>query len=129
MSRRTHGGAVLTGLSSHEDSFFKRLEEAVEEKERLASATLACLSAGDAVFLDCSTTAYFLARRIARDNFRSTLLTNAVPVMDLVCEAGVIEPDLARGWQAECVWCGAFSRSLVSTCIERSTRNSRSPHT
>jgi DeoR/GlpR family transcriptional regulator of sugar metabolism len=93
VARRTHGGAILPGLSSHEDSFFKRLEVAVPEKERLAEAALAQLSPGDAVFVDCSTTAYFAARRIVRENFRCTLLTNAVPVMELVCEsdAGQVE--------------------------------------
>ena len=48
VARRTHGGAILPGLSSHEDSFFKRLEVAVEEKERLAEAAVAQLSHGDA---------------------------------------------------------------------------------
>ena len=94
VARRTHGGAILPGLSSHEDSFFKRLEVAVEEKERLAEAALAQLSPGDAVFVDCSTTAYFAARRVVRDNFRCTLLTNAVPVMELVCESDAPQVDL-----------------------------------
>lgn len=85
LARRTHGGAVLPGLSGHEDSFFKRLEVAVDEKERLATAAVTRLSAGDAVFVDCSTTAYFAARRAVRDNFRCTLLTNSVPLMELVC--------------------------------------------
>src|ERR671925_811668 len=40
VARRTHGGAVLPGLSSHEDSFFKRLEVAVEAKEQLAEGAL-----------------------------------------------------------------------------------------
>ena len=94
LARRTHGGAILPGLSSHEDSFFKRLEVAVDEKERLAEAALAQLAPGDAVFVDCSTTSYFAARRIVRENFRCTLLTNAVPVMELVCEADAPQVEL-----------------------------------
>jgi DeoR/GlpR family transcriptional regulator of sugar metabolism len=94
VARRTHGGAILPGLSSHEDSFFKRLEVAVEEKERLADAALAQVSPGDALFVDCSTTAYFAARRLVRDNFRCTLLTNAVPVMELVCESDAPQVEL-----------------------------------
>lgn len=93
-ARRTHGGAILPGLSSHEDSFFQRLEVRVEEKERLAEAALAQLSPGDAVFVDCSTTAYFAARRVVRDNFRCTLLTNAVPIMELVSESESPQLDL-----------------------------------
>jgi DeoR/GlpR family transcriptional regulator of sugar metabolism len=87
VAQRTHGGAILPGLSSHEDSFFARLEVAVEAKERLADAAVTQLAPGNAVFVDCSTTAYFVARRLVRDNFRCTLLTNAVPVMELVCES------------------------------------------
>jgi DeoR/GlpR family transcriptional regulator of sugar metabolism len=94
LARRTHGGAILPGLSSHEDSFFQRLEVRVEEKERLAEAALAQLSPGDAVFVDCSTTAYFAARRVVRDNFRCTLLTNAVPIMELVSESESPQLDL-----------------------------------
>jgi DeoR/GlpR family transcriptional regulator of sugar metabolism len=87
IAQRTHGGAILPGLSSHEDSFFKRLEVAVEAKERLADAAVARLAPGNAVFVDSSTTAYFVARRLVRENFRCTLLTNAVPVMELVGES------------------------------------------
>jgi len=94
VARRTHGGAILPGLSSHEDSFFKRLEVAVEEKERLAEGALAQLSDRDAVFLDCSTTAYFVARRVVRENFPCTFLTNAVPVMELVCESEAPQVEL-----------------------------------
>ena len=94
VARRTHGGAMLPGLSSHEDSFFQRLEVAVEEKERLAEAALAGLTPGDALFVDCSTTAYFAARRVVRENFRCTLLTNAVPVMELVGESDAAQVEL-----------------------------------
>lgn len=94
VARRTHGGAILPGLSSHEDSFFKRLEVAVEEKERLADAAVTQLSPGDAVFVDCSTTAYFAARRVVRENLRCTLLTNAVPVMELLCESDAPQVEL-----------------------------------
>jgi DeoR/GlpR family transcriptional regulator of sugar metabolism len=62
--RRTHGGAVLPEYAGHEDSFWYRLEEAVEAKERLAGAAVGLLEPGTSVFLDCSTTAYYLARRI-----------------------------------------------------------------
>jgi DNA-binding transcriptional ArsR family regulator len=57
MAQRTHGGAVLPGLSSHEDSFLQRLEVEVAAKERLAEAALGLLEPGEAVFVDSSTTA------------------------------------------------------------------------
>jgi len=86
VARRTHGGAVLPGLSSHEDSFLQRLEVAVEAKERLAEEALRLIEPGEAVFVDSSTTGYIAARRIIRENLQCTLLTNAVPIMQLVCE-------------------------------------------
>lgn len=94
VARRTHGGAILPRLSSHEDSFFQRLEVAVDEKERLAEAAVAELAAGDAVFVDCSTTSFFAASHIVRENFRCTLLTNAVPIMELVCQADAPQVEL-----------------------------------
>jgi DeoR/GlpR family transcriptional regulator of sugar metabolism len=81
--RRTHGGAVLPEYAGHEDSFWYRLDRAVEAKERLAGAAVGLLEPGDSVFLDCSTTTYYLARRILREGPRVTLLTNSVPVMEL----------------------------------------------
>jgi DeoR/GlpR family transcriptional regulator of sugar metabolism len=94
IARRTHGGAVLPGLSIHEDSFFQRIEVAVGAKERLAAAALELLAPGEAVFLDSSTTAYFTARAILRSNAPCTLLTNSAPIMDLVCESEASRVDL-----------------------------------
>jgi DeoR/GlpR family transcriptional regulator of sugar metabolism len=94
VARRTHGGAVLPGLSSHEDSFFQRLEIAAEAKERLAEAAVPLIEPGEAVFVDSSTTAYFTARRIVRENLKCTLLTNSVPVMQLLCETDAPQVDL-----------------------------------
>src|SRR5215217_8623846 len=52
VARRTHGGAVLPGLSRHEDSFLQRLEVAVEAKERLAEEAVKLIEPGEAVFVD-----------------------------------------------------------------------------
>jgi DeoR family transcriptional regulator of aga operon len=94
VARRTHGGAVLPGLSSHEDSFLQRLGIEVAAKERLAEVALALIEPGEAVFIDSSTTGYFAARRIVRENLRCTILTNAVAVMDLVCEVDAPQVDV-----------------------------------
>jgi DeoR/GlpR family transcriptional regulator of sugar metabolism len=94
VARRTHGGAVLPGLSSHEDSFLQRLEVAVEAKERLAAAALELIEPGEAVFVDSSTTGYIAARRIVRENRKCTLLSNSVPIMQLVCELDALQVEL-----------------------------------
>jgi DeoR/GlpR family transcriptional regulator of sugar metabolism len=94
VAQRTHGGAVLPGLSIDEDSFFQRVEVAVDAKERLAAAAVELLAPGEAVFLDSSTTAYFAARVILRANLPCTLLTNAAPIVELVCDADASRVDL-----------------------------------
>ncbi|HTE64207.1 MAG TPA: DeoR/GlpR family DNA-binding transcription regulator [Solirubrobacteraceae bacterium] len=86
IARRTHGGAVLPGPSSEEDAFIQRLEVEVAAKERLAAAAVAMLASGETVFIDSSTTGYYVARRIVRERLRCSVLTNSVPVMNLLCE-------------------------------------------
>lgn len=81
--RRTHGGAVLAEFAAHEDSFWHRLEQQIAAKERLAQAAVELLEPGASIFLDCSTTAYYVARGILMDGPRVTLLTNSVSVMEL----------------------------------------------
>lgn len=83
-ARRTHGGAVLPELASHEDSFMHRLEQRTDVKERLAAAAVETIEPHETVFVDCSTTAYFAVRRMLETGVALTILTNAVPVMDLV---------------------------------------------
>jgi DeoR/GlpR family transcriptional regulator of sugar metabolism len=109
VARRTHGGAVLPGLSSHEDSFYQRLESAVEAKERLAEAALGEIAAGEAVFVDSSTTGYYASRLIVRRNFPCTLLTNSVPIMELVCEA--------EASQVEVIGVGGMMRKLTRSFV------------
>ena len=69
-ARRTHGGAVLPSIAAPEDSFTKRVGVAADAKLRLADAAFELLKPGETVFLDSSSTAYFLARRIARGRAR-----------------------------------------------------------
>jgi DeoR/GlpR family transcriptional regulator of sugar metabolism len=83
-ARRTHGGAVLPPISSHEDSFVTRLETAPEAKLALARAAVATLAPRQSVFLDSSSTAYFVAQRILEEGIEATVITNSLPIMELV---------------------------------------------
>ena len=109
IARRTHGGAVLPGLSSDEDSFYQRLNAAVDAKERLAAAAVAEVIPGEAVFVDSSTTGYFASRRIVHQNVRCTLLTNSVPIMELVCET--------EASQVEVIGVGGMMRKLTRSFV------------
>jgi DeoR family transcriptional regulator of aga operon len=93
-ARRTHGGAVLPELAAHEDSFQSRLEQDVEAKVRLAKAVLATLEPNETVFVDSSSSAYYVVKEILDAGLHMTLLTNSVPVMALVAGGDAPQVDL-----------------------------------
>src|SRR4051812_27545518 len=86
--RRTHGGAVLPTVSAHEDSFARRLEVDADEKLRLAIAAVQMLTPRETIFLDSSTTTYYVARRLVETGLAATVLTNSLPVMELLFKEG-----------------------------------------
>ena len=86
--RRTHGGAVLPTTSAHEDSFARRMKIETEAKLRLAEEAVAMLSPRETVFLDSSTTSYFVARLMIERGLAATVLTNSLPVMELIFSEG-----------------------------------------
>src|SRR3954451_8765818 len=86
--RRTHGGAVLPTISAHEDSFARRLEVDADDKTRLAHAAVELLTPRETIFLDSSTTTYYVARRLVETGLAATVLTNSLPVMELLFKEG-----------------------------------------
>ncbi len=92
--RRTHGGAVLPELASHEDSFRARLETNRTAKQRLAEAVAATVQPGESILIDSSTTAFYVARQIIASGVVATLLTNAAPVIAMVASSSPRNVDL-----------------------------------
>ena len=86
--RRTHGGAVLPTTSAHVDSFARRMKVETEAKRRLAEEAVAMLAPRETVFLDSSTTSYFVARKLIERGIAATVLTNSLPVMELIFNEG-----------------------------------------
>ena len=87
--RRTHGGAVLPSVSVHEDSFARRLKSDEEAKRALAQAAVAGLAERETVFLDSSTTCFYVAQAMVEAKLTATVLTNSLPIMELIFnEAG-----------------------------------------
>ena len=84
VARRTHGGAVLPSITSHEDSFSSRLERSSTCKQALGSAAAALVSPGESVFLDSSSTAYHVARALLDRQIHLTVITNSQPIMELI---------------------------------------------
>jgi DeoR/GlpR family transcriptional regulator of sugar metabolism len=81
VAKRTHGGAVLPSIATGEHSFHQRLRDAPEAKTRLAEAAFELLVPGETVFLDASTTTFFLARLIAARGLAQRVITNSLPVL------------------------------------------------
>jgi len=92
--RRTHGGAVLPDLAAHEDSFESRLEVGVAAKRRIAAAVVADLEAHETVFIDSSSSSYFVVREMIDAGLAATILTNSVPVMHIIGQSGASSLEL-----------------------------------
>src|SRR4051794_34935043 len=81
LARRTHGGAVVPSIAAPENSFRQRLGDAPEAKARLAEAAFGLLMPGETVFLDASSTTYYVARLIAVRGLAVRVITNSLPVL------------------------------------------------
>ncbi len=86
-ANRTYGGAVLPAAAAVEDSFEHRLGQSVEAKERLARAVAPLVADGETVFADSSTSAYFAVRELVAAGREITVVTNCLPLMQLVSDA------------------------------------------
>lgn len=93
-ARRTHGGAVLPGLALDEDAFQSRLAEAALVKRRLGRAAAALVGDGEAVFVDCSSTAFYAVEALIEAETPATVLTPSVAVMDLIARADAPQLEL-----------------------------------
>jgi DeoR/GlpR family transcriptional regulator of sugar metabolism len=88
-AERIYGGAVAPGPARREDPFRTRLGQAIEAKERLGLAACELVADGETVFVDGSTTAYLATRSLLAAGRRISVITNSVPVMDLVASSDV----------------------------------------
>lgn len=86
--QKVHGGVAIApdesgkardGLNSH---FSARINKNTGKKSQIAEKALDCIHDGDIVFLDSSTTAYHLAKRLQAQAFSSlTIITNSVLII------------------------------------------------
>lgn len=94
LARRTHGGAVLPAITSHEDSFKSRMHRSSAAKALLGKAAAAMVTEGETLFLDSSSTAYHVARALLDGGGHHTVITNSQPIMDLVASHPTSETEL-----------------------------------
>lgn len=79
--RRTHGGALPLESGSYELSLEKRKGLNVEIKQALARKAAQYIASGDTIFLDASTTTFYMAREI-RNMKNVTVITNSIRVIN-----------------------------------------------
>lgn len=93
---RTYGGAFIQDGALNDIDLTLRETAYVESKEAIAETCAGLIHHGDSVFLDASTTATFLAKRIK--TMRLTVVTNSLMAVDqlkdseyiqLVCIGGI----------------------------------------
>jgi len=77
---RTHGGAIPVDESNHEMSLEKRKHLNADAKEKLAKEAVKHILPGDTIFLDASTTTFYMARELK--NMKDiTVVTNSIRVI------------------------------------------------
>ncbi len=79
--RRTHGGALPLDGGSYELSLEKRKSLNVEEKQALAKTAMQFVASGDTIFLDASTTTFYMAKEL-KTMKNITVITNSLRVIN-----------------------------------------------
>jgi DeoR/GlpR family transcriptional regulator of sugar metabolism len=118
LAKRTHGGAVAPGLAAHEDSFNQRLDVDVAAKERLAIGAASLVEPGETVFVDCSTSGYYAAREIISRGIQVSIITNSVPIMQLVASTDANVELIGTGG-----WMRKLTLSLVGPAAVRAIQD------
>ena len=78
---RTHGGAVPVDENDYELSLEKRKNTNITAKEKLAKEAVKFVKPWDTVFLDASTTTFYMAKEIKKMQ-NVTVITNSVRVIN-----------------------------------------------
>ena len=81
MLRRTHGGALRMDEGSYEFSLEKRKALNVEVKMALARKAVQYIATGDVIFLDASTTTFYMAKEL-KTMKNITVITNSIRVIN-----------------------------------------------
>ncbi len=78
--KRVHGGAILTKQNQFQNnSFLQRFNQNIDEKTAIAREAAKLVSDGDSIFLDASSTAYYLALALS-ERVKLRVMTNGFEV-------------------------------------------------
>lgn len=76
--RRVHGGAYLNEGYNNETPVAVRTKLYQNEKQKLARKCMDFISPKETIFLDCSTTIYYIAKELASYENKLTVVTNSL---------------------------------------------------
>lgn len=79
---RTYGGAFIQSGVINEINIAVRETFFIENKQLIANKCSTLVHNGDSIFLDCSTTAYYIAQAIK--DMRLTIMTNSLKITNLL---------------------------------------------
>ena len=92
---RTHGGAyILEGVQNDIDISTRQILKTAE-KQQIAQKCDALIQPGDFIFLDGSTTAWFIARKIA--DRKLTVVTNSLEIANILSTSKTVHLVLIGG--------------------------------
>lgn len=86
--KRTHGGASIVGQKNLFPSFTFRSHQNSLEKKKIALSALKLIKNGDVVFLDGSTSAYFMAEYLSEFS-GIRVITNGIDTLSVLSRCGV----------------------------------------
>lgn len=85
---RTHGGVKLNDENNFSPSFTFRIHQNSYEKKKIALAAIKLIKNGDLIFLDGTTSAFFIAEYLAEfENIR--VITNGIDTLSLLSKHNV----------------------------------------
>ena len=83
--KRTYGGAIrLTRKIVKEVSYLKRIHIDIEKKEKVALKAYEMINDNDTIFLDASSISYYIAKLIAAEDKKVTIITNMIVLASVI---------------------------------------------
>jgi DeoR/GlpR family transcriptional regulator of sugar metabolism len=117
---RTYGGAILSPKTSLTRSpLLLRVNDQREEKEAIGLAVAKMMVPGETIYLAAGTTTYWVAKALVEKRMALTVVTNSLPVADLLIPHEDIEVIVTGGFL------NRNERSLVGHFAERMIRDLR----
>ncbi|OFL20625.1 hypothetical protein HMPREF3056_07140 [Corynebacterium sp. HMSC056F09] len=93
---RVHGGAQLAE-GKKESAYDRRRSIHQDEKATIAALAFPYIENGQTIFLDYGTTTYALAQELAKSNLSLTVVTNTLPIAQVLSEHPTIQTIVLGG--------------------------------